>query len=144
MTDVACVDLKYLPVNQLTCSSFGGGSEMLRDGDNIGILRTLARSQRYDDGISSWPISSRSISFFLCYCPYRNRIFMSHVPWLGATMLSYPRLIPDYKTFHMYAQERAARRIKEGSPYRDLFYHLVCDIVHLPARRILMIRPIDR
>ena len=55
MTDVVCVELIYLPVNQLTCSSFGGGSEMLRDGDNIGILRTFVRSQRYDDGISSWP-----------------------------------------------------------------------------------------
>ena len=117
---------------------------MLRDGDNIGILHTLASSQRYDDGISSWPISSRLISILLCYCPYRSKTFMCHVPWLGATILSHPSLIPDYKNFHVYAQERAARRIKEGSPYKDLFYHLVCVIVHLPTRRILMIRPIDR
>ena len=143
MTDVAYVEPIYLPVNQLTCSylsSFGGGSEMLRDGDNIGILDTLARAQRYYDGMSSW---ADFLSILFCYCPYRTKIFMSHVPWLGATILSYPRLTPDFKAFRMYARERAARRIKEGSPYKDLFYHLVCDIVHLPAGRILIIRRID-
>ena len=113
---------------------------MLRDGDNIGILHTLARAQRYDDGVYSWPISS----ILFCCCPYRALIFMSHVPWLGATILSYPRLIPDFKTFHMYAQGRAMRRIKEGSSYKDLFHYLVCDIVHLPSRGMLMIRRIDR
>ena len=41
-------------------------------------------------------------------------------------ILSYPKLIPAYKKFRAHAQERAMRRIKEGSPYKDLFYHLVC------------------
>ena len=53
---------------------------------------------------------------------------MSHLPWLGATILSYPQLVQDYNTFRMYAQERAMRRIKVGSPHKDLFHHLVCDI----------------
>ena len=54
-------------------------------------------------------------------------MFLSHVPWLGVIILSYPRLTPSLKTFRRYAQERAMRRIKEGSPHKDLFYHLVSD-----------------
>ena len=53
---------------------------------------------------------------------------MSHVPWLGAIILSYPELFADYKKLRMYGQERAMRRIKEGSRSKDLFHHLVCYI----------------
>jgi len=72
----------------------------MRDGDEIGILHTLARAQK-------------------------SAIFMSHVPWLGQILLSYPQFIPDYKKFRIYAQTRAMRRIREGTPYKDLFHHLI-------------------
>ena len=83
------------------------------------------------------------LTIFYC-CPYRSTIFMSHVPWLGGIILSYPMLIPDYKKFRLYAQARALRRIKEGTPYKDLFHHLVSYIIHLLFRRdILMINWVD-
>ena len=74
---------------------------------------------------------------------------MSHVPWLGAIILSYPdsELLADYKKVRMYGQERAIRRIKEGSRSKDLFHHLVCYIFNLLVtmtfRVILMNNRID-
>ena len=59
---------------------------------------------------------------------------MSHVPWLGAILLSYPSLIPDYKAFRVYAQARAMRKIKEGASYKGLFHHLVDNIIHFLFR----------
>ena len=53
---------------------------------------------------------------------------MSHVPWLGAMVVSHPELIPDFTKFRQYAYERAMRRIREGSRTKDLFHHLVCSI----------------
>ena len=53
---------------------------------------------------------------------------MSHVPWLGAMIVSRLWLFPDYRKIRRYMQERALRRIKEGSNIIDLFHHLVCSI----------------
>lgn len=60
---------------------------------------------------------------------YRAITFLGHVPWLGATILTHPEWLPDYTKFRMFAQARAVRRIQEGSPYKDLFYHLVSYII---------------
>ena len=71
---------------------------------------------------------------------------MSHVPWLGAILLSYPESFADYRKLRMYGQERAMRRIKEGSRSKDLFYHLVRYIFNLLVmtfRVILMHNRID-
>ena len=64
---------------------------------------------------------------------YRIGIFISHVPWLGAMFLSHPEWIPlgELKKFRIDAQTRALRRIKEGSPYKDLFHYLVRYIFNL-------------
>ena len=96
---------------------------MMRDGDVIELLPALERAQKYDSENFNWLVSCKIDFLFVC-C--RIAIFMSHVPWLGAAMISHPELIPDYKKFIQYAQDRAIRRIKEGSRSKDLFYHLVC------------------
>ena len=80
------------------------------------------------------PLQLDILTIFCC-CPYRSAIFMSHVPWLGEILLTYPMLIPDYKKFRVYAQARAMRRIKEGASYKDLFHHLVNYIIHSLFRR---------
>ena len=36
--------------------SFGGGSEMMRDGDTLGVLDALAKAQKYDCDIFSSPV----------------------------------------------------------------------------------------
>jgi hypothetical protein len=140
-----------IPVNVLTCPffsdslySFGGGSEMMRDGDVIGIIHTLARAQRYDCDLQSrWLGSCKLISFNLLPCHHRIGAFMGHVPWLGEIILSYPESLPDYQKIHTYAQERAMRRIKEGSPYKDLFHYLVCYLL-LADNEILMHKSLAR
>lgn len=93
---------------------------MMRDGDTVGILDILAHAQRYD--ISSFSFFARP---FVHITPYRDVTFLSHVPWLGAMILTYPELIPAYNKFRTYAQERAMHRLKAGSPYKDIFHHLV-------------------
>ena len=56
MTDIACVKPIYQAISISTCPfySFGGGSEMMRDGDVIGLLPTLLRSQKYDCKVLNW------------------------------------------------------------------------------------------
>ena len=105
----------------------------MRDGDTLGTLDILAQAQKYDCDISSFA----KLILISCLLHHRCRdvTFLSHVPWLGAMILSYPELIPAYKKFRAHAQERAMRRLKEGSPYKDLFHHLVCPFAcHLFSR----------
>ena len=58
MTDVACVEYtinqSYLNLLSFFCS-FGGGSELMRDGDVIKRLPKLERAQKYDSEISNFP-----------------------------------------------------------------------------------------
>lgn len=59
----------------------------------------------------------------------RSAIFMGHVPWLGAIILSLPMFAKDIKAFRAFAMQCARRRLQEGSPQKDLFYHLVSTIL---------------
>ncbi|KAF8802471.1 cytochrome P450 [Phlegmacium glaucopus] len=80
--------------------AFGGGSEMMRDGDPDGRWHTMEGGQR-------------------------EAVFMSHVPWLGSIALSLPGFAKDLKFFRAHAQNWARRRVQEGSTHKDLFYHLI-------------------
>ena len=90
---------------------------MMRDGDVMGLVDGLDSTQRYDCDISNWCLV-KLIS-------YSIGIFIGHIPWLGAMILSYPESIPQYRKLRMAWQTRAMRRIKEGSSSEDLFHHLV-------------------
>ena len=98
----------------------------MRDGDVMGLLHAVDRKQkyRYKFKPSDWLVF-RQTDFIFVALSARVATFLSHVPWLGAMILSYPESIPGFKKIRIYAQARAMRRIKEGSPYRDLFHHLV-------------------
>ncbi|KAG6872248.1 hypothetical protein C0995_011597 [Termitomyces sp. Mi166 len=80
--------------------AFGGGTEMMRDGDVDGLWHLLEAGQK-------------------------NAIFMSHVPWLGALFLQFPNLAKDLKAFREHAKKCAIARKKRGSSHKDLFHHLV-------------------
>ncbi|KAG6907279.1 hypothetical protein DXG01_009584 [Tephrocybe rancida] len=80
--------------------TFGGGTEMMRDGDVDGLWHLLEAGQK-------------------------NAIFMSHVPWLGALFLRFPNLAEDLKAFRQHAKKCAIARKKNGSPKKDLFHHLI-------------------
>ncbi|KAG6808992.1 hypothetical protein H0H92_002067, partial [Tricholoma furcatifolium] len=80
--------------------TFGGGTEMMRDGDVDGLWHLLEAGQK-------------------------NAIFMSHIPWLGALFLRFPNLAKDLKAFREHAKKCAIARKKNGSKYKDLFHHLI-------------------
>ncbi|KAF5327372.1 hypothetical protein D9619_004468 [Psilocybe cf. subviscida] len=80
--------------------AFGGGSEMMADGDKSGLWHLLEAGQK-------------------------NAIFMGQVPWLGRIFLKYPKFASDLKAFRMHARSRAVIRNKNGSPHKDIFHHLM-------------------
>ena len=59
MTDVACVKSIYqaIDISIYSFFSFGGGSEMMRDGDVIGLLPMLERGYKYGSEIFDWLVS---------------------------------------------------------------------------------------
>ena len=126
MNDIACVEppcnqhLNLLIISSTVLWLFQDDAKWRRYRD----IAYIGTAQKYN---TSLQIDILTISY--C-CPYRSPIFMPHVPRLGAVLLFYPMLIPDYKRIRVYAQARAMHRIKEGASYKDLFHHLVNYIIH--------------
>ncbi|KAJ7183184.1 cytochrome P450 [Mycena filopes] len=79
---------------------FGGGVELMRDGDKDGIYATF-------DGFL--PMS----------------LLWSHVPWIGELSTYLPFLAGGVKKFRTYAINCAIGRKTHGSPRKDIFYHLI-------------------
>ncbi|KAJ6570138.1 cytochrome P450 [Mycena vulgaris] len=79
---------------------FGGGVELMRDGDKDGLYAMV-------DG----------------FLP--TALLMSHVPWIGELSLWIPGFAKDVKTFRAYAINCAIARKSQGSPRKDIFYHLI-------------------
>ncbi|KAH9481467.1 Cytochrome P450 monooxygenase FCK2 [Psilocybe cubensis] len=80
--------------------AFGGGSEMMAQGDVTGLWHLLEGGQK-------------------------NAVFMSHVPWLGRLFFRYPKFAAELKAFRAHARSRAVVRKNEGSAYKDIFHHLM-------------------
>ncbi|OBZ68837.1 hypothetical protein A0H81_11384 [Grifola frondosa] len=79
--------------------AFGGGSEMMRDGDGDSIWHLL------ETGMIP------SFSF-------------GHVPWLGVYVGKIPMVAGTLKQFIIFGRKRTEERIKNGSLSRDLFHYL--------------------
>ncbi|KAH9477842.1 Cytochrome P450 67 [Psilocybe cubensis] len=93
--------LSYFAYDIMNDLAFGGGSEMMAQGDVTGLWHLMEAGQE-------------------------NAMFMSHVPWLGKWLLQYPQLFAkDIQAFSTYARSRVAARKAEGSSYKDIFYHLI-------------------
>ncbi|EIW84003.1 high nitrogen upregulated cytochrome P450 monooxygenase 2 [Coniophora puteana RWD-64-598 SS2] len=80
--------------------AFGGGSEMIRDGDVDNTWKL------FDSGL---PLA----------------LVLSHVPWLGQYYVMLPRVGHALKKFRTFCQDRARLRQKEGSQVKDLFHYLI-------------------
>ncbi|KAJ3546904.1 hypothetical protein NM688_g5462 [Phlebia brevispora] len=78
---------------------FGGGTELMANGDSEGLLRTMKEgfdiTQVYD-----------------------------HVPWISHYTKNIPTIGKKHKTFRSMAISRTAERYKHGSTTKDLFYYL--------------------
>ncbi|KAJ7164017.1 cytochrome P450 [Mycena crocata] len=79
---------------------FGGGVELMRDGDKDGLYR-----------------------MFEDFLPMA--LLMSHVPWIGELTTWVPGFAKDVKKFRAYAINCAIERKVHGSPRKDIFYHLI-------------------
>jgi cytochrome P450 len=80
--------------------AFGGGSEMVRDGDKDATWHLLE---------SGLPLA----------------LVLSHLPWLGQYYIKLPGNGGDLMKFRTFCQERAVLRRLQGSQSKDLFHHLI-------------------
>ncbi|OJT14456.1 Cytochrome P450 67 [Trametes pubescens] len=79
--------------------AFGGGSELLRDGDVHNFWHTLEKGL---------PPST----------------FVSHVPWLGPYLARIPVITADMQKVLAHCQRLTTGRIERGAQRRDLFHYL--------------------
>ncbi|KAG2110892.1 cytochrome P450 [Suillus discolor] len=80
--------------------AFGGGSEMLRDGDKDNTWHLL------ENGLPT-------------------ALVLSHVPWLGKYYANLPGIGEGLKKFRTFCQARAMLRRSAGSLSKDLFHYLI-------------------
>ncbi|KAF9565398.1 cytochrome P450 [Agrocybe pediades] len=92
--------ISYFAYDVMSDLAFGGGSEMMAEGDKSGLWHLLESGQR-------------------------SAIFMGHVPWLGRLFLRYPQFAGDLKAFRAHARTRALLRKQQTSPHKDIFHHLM-------------------
>ncbi|KAJ7717068.1 cytochrome P450 [Mycena maculata] len=80
--------------------SFGGGFELMRDGDKDGLWHKMER------GI---------------YLPALTQ----QIPWCIGFLPYFPMVGQEMKALGKFAFDQATRRLQEGSIHNDLFYHLM-------------------
>ncbi|KZP23056.1 cytochrome P450 [Athelia psychrophila] len=97
-TDLA-MWISYFTFDFMSDMAFGGGSEMLREGDKDGIWRAL-------DGSSMLTTA------------------MGHSPWFGQ-YYKYVPLGTEKTKFREFAINRAQIRMKQGSMTKDVFHHFL-------------------
>ena len=98
--------------------AFGGGTDMLREGDVTGHWAVLESGLRYYRSFPFpyWRISERF-----------RRIFtlLGHLPWLARFIPLIPGRANDLDSMRKSCFERAMARKKKGTEQKDLFYYLV-------------------
>ncbi|KAF7980604.1 hypothetical protein HWV62_37376 [Athelia sp. TMB] len=102
MSDMASVPYLFqyfAGINESLSLRFGGGSEMLREGDSQGVWSALDNSSLLSTALG-------------------------HSPWLGP----YYNILPigtDKRRFRDFCVERAKSRIAQGSMTKDVFHHFL-------------------
>ncbi|KAJ7146770.1 cytochrome P450 [Mycena epipterygia] len=80
--------------------AFGGGFELMRDGDTDGLWHKMERG---------------------LYLPALTQ----HIPWCMGFIPYFPMVGRERKALGKFAVEQATRRLQEGSVHNDLFYYLI-------------------
>ncbi|KAH9852366.1 high nitrogen upregulated cytochrome P450 monooxygenase 2 [Lenzites betulinus] len=91
--------VNYFSYDFMSDMVFGGGSELLRDGDVQNIWRLL------DDGL-------------------RGSTFISHVPWLGPYVGRIPAVSSAQAQMIAYTKQLVLQRLRRGTALKDLFHYL--------------------
>lgn len=103
---------------------FGGGTEMLRDGDKDGMWKQLKGGLRCGvpppPPVVFSPVNGLISSIAIIY---------EHVPWLSFYTRHLPNVGKDLIGFRNMGISRTAARYKQGSTTKDLFYYLVCHYI---------------
>ncbi|KAF9000695.1 cytochrome P450 [Cyathus striatus] len=105
--------ISYFSYDVMTDLAFGGGSDMIQNGDTEGTWQLIEAGQR-------------------------NAIFMSHVPWLGMLFMKLPFFAKDLKAFREHAKLCAARRLRSSSNHKDIIsYSVESDIAQCDKNKLL-------
>ncbi|OJT05136.1 Cytochrome P450 67 [Trametes pubescens] len=91
--------LNYFSYDAMSDMAFGGGSELLRDGDVNNVWHVLDHS---------FPAAT----------------FTSHVPWLGPYLGCVPFIAAAQAHLASYCNNLTLGRLERGSYYKDLFHYL--------------------
>ncbi|TBU38266.1 high nitrogen upregulated cytochrome P450 monooxygenase 2 [Dichomitus squalens] len=93
--------------------AFGGGSELLRDGDDANVWKVL------DEGMVAGT-------------------FLGHVPWLGVYLSHIPAAVAPLHTLISHCKALTSKRIQNVSSRRDLFHYLNNE--DLPEKGVVPLR----
>ncbi|KAF7976197.1 hypothetical protein HWV62_7374 [Athelia sp. TMB] len=91
--------ISFFTFDFMSDMAFGGGSEMLRDGDKEGVWSALDNSTTLTTA-------------------------MGHSPWLGPYYMMLP-VGAEKRRFRQFCRSRAATRIQQGSMTKDVFHHFL-------------------
>ncbi|KAI0367398.1 high nitrogen upregulated cytochrome P450 monooxygenase 2 [Pilatotrama ljubarskyi] len=91
--------INYFSYDFMTDMAFGGGSELIRDGDVNNV----------------WHILDDSLPAATC---------VSHVPWLGPYLGSIPLLTAGQTRLLFYCKQAVIERLSRGTQYKDIFHYL--------------------
>ncbi|KAI0659811.1 high nitrogen upregulated cytochrome P450 monooxygenase 2 [Cubamyces menziesii] len=89
----------YFTYDFMCDMAFGGGSELLRDGDQNNIWHIME---------AGWPMAT----------------FLSHVPYLGPYCGHLPSAARTVERLLSYSREHTLQRMKRGSERKDIFHYL--------------------
>ncbi|KAJ7784202.1 cytochrome P450 [Mycena metata] len=94
--------LSFFSFDMMGDIAFGGGFELMRDGDKDGLWR------RMEGGL---------------YFPALTQ----HIPWVIPFLPYFPAVGQEMQALGKFAFDQAKRRLQEGSIHNDLFYYLMDD-----------------
>ncbi|KAF7320582.1 hypothetical protein HMN09_00142500 [Mycena chlorophos] len=99
--------LSYLPADFMGDIAFGGGFELLRDGEDRDGIYTLIKL-----GVKAMSIQAQ-------------------IPWIAPTLNLVPAALEILRRLHAFGAARAAERMKVGpKTHKDLWYHLMDEEGH--------------
>ncbi|KAI1791472.1 high nitrogen upregulated cytochrome P450 monooxygenase 2 [Ganoderma leucocontextum] len=107
--------LNYFAYDFMSDMAFGGGSELLNEGDRNNV----------------WAVLDKGMAL---------AAFFAHVPWLGVYVGHIPGAAWPLNSLHRHGEKCAAKRLAQGSTTSDLFHYLnnedLPDRTPPPARQL--------
>lgn len=116
-------DMAYVPSptldarNSYDLRRFGGGFEMLQEGDVAGFWAMITEFTRFV--LIYWLIGDANSQHS------RLSATLCHIPWLSSALRKLPRAAKRLQNMRQTGIAYATARIQRGADVKDLWYHLV-------------------